>query len=117
MVQTYSVTENYYLSYQQLVCYLIISVKRIGCLEGRHRRVIPSVEGSDRIIQDRYRHRRDAVKKCALVAMRLRYTTFVVRRQGLCATGPEAHKTFKKHRAGSDRCRNGKGVTVYKVYG
>ncbi|KAL9950579.1 hypothetical protein ACROYT_G043095 [Oculina patagonica] len=97
-------------------------VKPIGCFRERNEhRAIPSVEDSgDRIILDPFRKREDAVEKCALVAMRLGYKTFGVRRQGLCATGPRAHETYSIH-GRSSRCSDGKGAkwanSVYTVSG
>lgn len=81
-----------------------------------------SVNCAINITRDYFRQRKNAVKKCALIAARHGYKVFGVRRQDLCATGPKAHVTYRMFGV-SRRCRNGRGSRggrtndVYSVSG
>ena len=78
------------------------------------------MDGRYPIVKGYYRKRKEAIKRCALVALRFGYRAFAVQHQGWCATGPRAHVTYGKY-GRSNRCRNGKGGPwandVYRVYG
>lgn len=112
---------------------IILLVKSIGCFRNKRpratspqavrRRALPSVEGNETIItRDFYQQRRNAIRKCALIAARHGYKVFGIRRQGLCATGPRAHVTYNRY-GPSRLCQNGKGSyksganDVYSVSG
>ena len=94
--------------------------KPVGCFKDTGRRAIPGVDGRYPIIRGYYRKRKDAIRRCALVALRFGYRAFAVQHQGWCATGPRAHLTYRKY-GRSSRCRNGKGGPwandVYTVTG
>ena len=94
--------------------------KPVGCFKDTGRRAIPGVDGRYPIIRGYYRKRKDAIRRCALVALRFGYRAFAVQHQGWCATGPRAHLTYRKY-GRSSRCRNGKGGPwandVYAVTG
>ena len=83
-------------------------VKPIGCFKDTGRRAIPGVDGRYPIVRGYYRRRKDAIRKCALVALMLRASVFAVQHQGWCATGRRAHLTYGRY-GRSNRCRNGKG--------
>lgn len=95
-------------------------VKPLGCFKDTGRRAIPGVDGRYPIVRGYYRRRKDAIRKCALVALRFGYRVFAVQHQGWCATGPRAHVTYRKY-GRTNRCKNGKGGPwandVYAVTG
>lgn len=95
-------------------------VKPLGCFKDTGRRAIPGVDGRYPIVRGYYRRRKDAIRRCALVALRFGYRVFAVQHQGWCATGPKAHLTYRKY-GRTNRCRNGKGGPwandVYAVTG
>lgn len=97
-----------------------IVVRPLGCFKDTGRRAIPQMDGRDILVRDFYRRRKDAIKKCALVAARYGYKVFSVQHQGWCAAGPKAHLTYWKY-GPSRLCRNGKGGPwsndVYSVSG
>ncbi|KAJ7386548.1 hypothetical protein OS493_008685 [Desmophyllum pertusum] len=82
--------------------------RSLGCFKDTGRRAIPGVDGRYPIVRGYYRRRKDAIQKCASVALKLRHKVFAVQHQGWCATGPKAHLTYRKY-GRSNRCRNGKG--------
>ena len=90
------------------VTFHFFSVRSIGCFRDTHRRAVPQMDGRNPLVKDYYRRRKDAILKCALVAMRFGYRVFAVQHQGWCATGPRAHVTYRKY-GRSNRCRSGKG--------
>ena len=90
------------------VTFHFFSVRSIGCFRDTHRRAVPQMDGRNPLVKDYYRRRKDAIMKCALVAMRFGYRVFAVQHQGWCATGPRAHVTYRKY-GRSNRCRSGKG--------
>ena len=103
------------------MCFLLSSsVKPLGCFKDTARRAIPGVDGRYPIVRGYYRRRKDAIRKCAFVALMLRASVFAVQHQGWCATGRRAHLTYGKY-GRSNRCRNGKGGPwandVYRVHG
>ncbi|CAH3194779.1 unnamed protein product [Porites evermanni] len=85
-----------------------VTIRSTGCFRDTHRRAVPQMDGRNPLVKDYYRRRKDAILKCALVAMRFGYRVFAVQHQGWCATGPRAHVTYRKY-GRSNRCRNGKG--------
>ena len=99
---------------------VLFTVKPLGCFKDTGRRAIPGVDGRYPIVRGYYRRRKEAIRRCALVAMRFGYRVFAVQHQGWCATGPRAHLTYRKY-GRSNRCRNGKGGPwandVYSVTG
>ena len=107
-----------------MICDFVIllssSVKPLGCFKDTGRRAIPGVDGRYPIVRGYYRRRKDAIRKCAFVALMLRASVFAVQHQGWCATGRRAHLTYGKY-GRSNGCRNGKGGPwandVYRVHG
>ena len=86
----------------------VLSVKSLGCYKDTGRRAVPQMDGRNPLVTGYYRRRADAIKRCALVALRFGYRVFAVQHQGWCATGPRAHLTYRKY-GPTNRCRNGKG--------
>ena len=90
-------------------------MKSIGCFNNHgpqltiRSQALPSVKGNKPLIAgDYFKHRRSAIRKCALIAASHGYRAFGIRRQGLCATGPKAHLSYNAY-GPSNLCRNGKG--------
>ena len=95
-------------------------VQRVGCFKDTSRRAIPQLDGKSILLRGSYRHRKFAIKKCALDAARRGYKFMGIQHGGWCASGPWAHRTFAKY-GRSNRCRNGKGGPwandVYRISG
>ena len=95
-------------------------VQRIGCFKDTARRAIPQLDGKSILLRGSYRHRKFAIKKCALESARRGYKFMAIQHGGWCASGPHAHRTFARY-GRSNRCRNGKGGPwandVYRISG
>ena len=95
-------------------------VQRVGCFKDTSRRAIPQLDGKSILLRGSYRHRKFAIKKCALESARRGYKFMAIQHGGWCASGPHAHRTFGRY-GRSNRCRNGKGGPwandVYRISG
>ena len=95
-------------------------VQRVGCFKDTFRRAIPQLDGKSILLRGSYRHRKFAIKKCALESARRGYKFMAIQHGGWCASGPHAHRTFRRY-GRSNRCRNGKGGPwandVYRMSG
>ncbi|XP_020631488.1 uncharacterized protein LOC110068453 [Orbicella faveolata] len=99
---------------------LSVTLQRIGCFKDTARRAIPQLDGKSILLRGSYRHRKFAIKKCALESARRGYKFMAIQHGGWCASGPHAHRTFARY-GRSNRCRNGKGGPwandVYRISG
>ena len=81
-------------------------------------RAIPQLEGKDDVLNDNYKTRHDAIKKCAEAARQRGYTVFALQDGGWCASSTDAKFTYSKY-GKSFACKNGKGGpfanNVYEV--
>ena len=93
---------------EEKVCFYFHTVRSIGCWRDTGRRAIPPMDGRNVLVKGSYKKRADAILKCALIAMKYRWRVFAIQDGGWCATGPRAHRTYRKY-GRSNKCRNGKG--------
>nr|XP_039249479.1 uncharacterized protein LOC120327143 isoform X1 [Styela clava] len=93
----------------------------IGCYKDTGNRAIPQADGRFQTLRDNYKQRRNAIRKCAMVASSLGYEVFAVQNGGWCATGKDAHLTYGKYGLSSNCKEGGKGGVwanaVYAVNG
>ena len=85
------------------------SVTNYGCFRDTGNRAIPTIEGSDPVLDGNYKVRRNAISKCAVATLQKSYGVFAVQDGGWCAAAKTAGNTFDKY-GKSDACNNdGKG--------
>ncbi|XP_044165741.1 uncharacterized protein LOC114963329 isoform X1 [Acropora millepora] len=85
------------------------SVTNYGCFRDTGNRAIPTIEGSDPVLDGNYKVRRNAISKCAVATLQKRYGVFAVQDGGWCAASKTAGNTFDKY-GKSDACNeDGKG--------
>ncbi|XP_077968095.1 uncharacterized protein LOC144422133 [Styela clava] len=90
----------------------------IGCFKDTGRRAIPQADGRFPTLKGNYQRRSNAIQKCAKVASDKGYKVFSVQNGGWCATGPNAHKTYKKYGPSKSCKGDGKGGPwANQVYG
>ncbi|XP_076434596.1 bone morphogenetic protein 1-like [Babylonia areolata] len=78
---------------------------------------IPTVEGLYPQLNDSFRFRVAAVRRCADVATTLGHSVFALQDGGQCLTGPRAHSTFNTYGPSSLCGARGKGgTTAMNVY-
>ncbi|CAB3981271.1 Collagen alpha-4(VI) chain [Paramuricea clavata] len=82
--------------------------RNVGCYKDALPRAVPSLEGSDPILNGYYKNRHDAVEKCAHVAKSRGYQLFTIQNGGFCSSGPMAHRTFQVYGPAS-KCKGGLG--------
>eukprot|EP00116_Pleurobrachia_bachei_P015569 sb/3475831/ len=83
-------------------------IRRLGCWRDKGQRAIPPMEGSHPALKGSYGSRKDPVRKCADVAASRGFKVFAVQNGGWCASGPHAHRTYKKY-GRANNCRGGEG--------
>lgn len=80
--------------------------KTIGCYhDGLDRRAIPTLEGTDDILDGDYWTRSDPIYKCYEVAKKLGFKVFALQAGGWCASSSTAEETFNKYGM-SSKCEN-----------
>lgn len=77
-----------------------------------------SLEATHPLLQDNFLTRVKAIEKCALVADSLGYNMFILQDNGMCASGPDMHKTYDEDGT-ANNCMYGKGgkfaSNVYEI--
>ena len=87
-----------------------LGYKSVGCYNDTSARAIPSLEGSDPILDGSdYFRRENPIAKCAVAAMRKGYSMFAVQNGGWCAASATAPKTFDKYGKTHDCEDDGEG--------
>lgn len=81
------------------------SLTNYGCFRDTGNRAIPTIEGSDPILDGNYRVRRNAISKCAVATLQKKYDVFAVQHGGWCAASKTAGNTFDKY-GKSGACNN-----------
>ena len=73
-------------------------VDNLGCWKDTRSRAIPTLEGLEPdLLTGLYNKRDDALRRCALAAIRRGYTTFALQDGGWCASSPIANATYKTY--------------------
>ena len=95
---------------------------RMGCwADTSQRRAIPTLEGSDPILDNHYLHRKQARLKCLIAASKRGFTVFALQAGGWCASSATAQSTYKRYGTSSGCLPDGKGGSfanhVYKING
>ena len=73
------------------------------------RRAIPTLEGTDDILDGDYWTRSDPIYKCYKVAKKLGFKVFALQAGGWCASSSKAQKTFNKYGMASNCENDGEG--------
>ena len=81
----------------------------MGCYRDTGNRAIPTIEGTDPILDGGYRSRQNAIAKCAIAASKNGYHMFAVQHGGWCAASATAENTFDKYDKSSDCQNDGEG--------
>ena len=69
----------------------------VGCFRDGLSRAIPTLEGTDPILDGTYWTRVNPIAKCAAAAMRQGYSMFAVQDGGRCVSSADAPKTYSKY--------------------
>ncbi|KAI8513809.1 hypothetical protein Bbelb_081330 [Branchiostoma belcheri] len=84
-------------------------LQHLGCWGDTADRAVPTLEGTDPVLDGPYPSRTDPVRKCQNAAAKRGYTVFAVQNGGWCAASADALQTYVKY-GPSDACRpDGKG--------
>ena len=81
----------------------------IGCFQDRGSGAIPTLEGKDYILDDRYWERQQSIEKCYQAAKKRGFHVFAVQDGGWCASSALAAKTFNKYGKSSACKSDGEG--------
>ena len=81
----------------------------MGCYKDKGDRAIPTIEGTDPVLDGSYRSRQNAIAKCAVAARKRGFQVFAVQHGGWCASSATAEKTFNKYGKSSDCKNDGEG--------
>ena len=87
----------------------LIDYEGVGCYRDTGNRAIPTIEGTDPILDGGYRSRQNAIAKCAIAASKNGYHMFAVQHGGWCAASATAEKTFDKYGKSNDCQNDGEG--------
>jgi len=79
----------------------------LGCWRDTRKRAVPSLEGTDPRLKDKWGKREEAINKCYEVARKKKLVLFAVQAGGWCA-GASNLNGYKKYGKATN-CRNGKG--------
>nr|XP_002120085.1 uncharacterized protein LOC100178911 [Ciona intestinalis] len=101
---------------------LPLTLNSLGCwTDVTLSRAIPTMEGTDPTLSGSYRHRTDAIQKCARVALARNYEVFGIENSGWCASSANARSTYKKYGNSTNCAANGEGgmfaLQVYEIIG
>ena len=93
----------------------------MGCFQDGIPRAIPTLEGTDPILDAPYSTRVNPIAKCAAAAMRQGYSMFAVQDGGRCVSSADAPKTYSKYGDSVDCLADGEGgdmaSQVYEIEG
>ena len=81
----------------------------IGCYHDSFGLAIPTLEGTDDILDGDYWTRTDPIFKCYKVAKKLGFKVFALQAGGRCESSSTAEKTFNKYGMSSNCDNDGKG--------
>ncbi|KAI8483449.1 hypothetical protein Bbelb_387810 [Branchiostoma belcheri] len=81
-----------------------IQLQRLGCWGDTADRAVPTLEGTDPVLDGPYPSRTDALRKCQDAAAKRGFTVFAVQNGGQCAASADALQTYVKY-GPSDACR------------
>ncbi|KAI8483458.1 hypothetical protein Bbelb_387900 [Branchiostoma belcheri] len=81
-----------------------IQLQHLGCWGDTANRAVPTLEGTDPVLDGPYPSRTDPVRKCQNAAAKRGYTVFAVQNGGWCAASADALQTYVKY-GPSDACR------------
>ncbi|KAI8490265.1 hypothetical protein Bbelb_320030 [Branchiostoma belcheri] len=79
-------------------------LQRLGCWGDTADRAVPTLEGTDPVLDGPYPSRTDPVRKCQDAAAKRGYTVFAVQDGGWCAASADALQAYVKY-GESDACR------------
>lgn len=88
--------------------YSAIEYKSLGCYQYNKRMTVLEGQDPDMLDGD-YKLRADAIEKCALAAIKLRYAVFAIHDGGSCLASDTVHPTFNKFGISQDCKSDGKG--------
>ena len=89
-----------------------ILYKNLGCWhEDERSKSLMSLEGSDDILMDSYKSRRNAIAKCAMVARKRNFKVFALHDGGECRSGHSTQNIYQSH-GRSHGCHKGVGDLV-----
>jgi len=80
----------------------------LGCWKDTESLAVPSLEGSDPLLQDSYVTRKKPIDTCAEIARKHAYKVFAIQNGGACLGGPTAGRMFNQF-GESSSCKAGKG--------
>ncbi|XP_078379553.1 uncharacterized protein LOC144662584 [Oculina patagonica] len=89
--------------------YYIKDFKDAGCYRDTADRAIPTLEGTDPILDGDYLNRQNAIVKCAVAARKRKFLAFALQHGGWCASSATAWETYNKYGQSSDCKEDGKG--------
>ena len=72
-------------------------------------RAIPPLEGKDGVLNDNYKTRHEAIKKCAEAASKRGFTVFALQHGGQCLSSCNAKTTYTLYGNSKDCESDGKG--------
>lgn len=105
LIQTNMFIVNYKLGFF-VICSLDYNV--VGCYKDTHVRAIPTLEGTNQILDGVYTSRKNAIAKCAVAAMKAGHNMFAVQDGGWCAAN-DATSKFDKYGKSADCKADGEG--------
>ena len=88
---------------------VIIDYKGVGCYRDAPDRAIPTLEGTDPILDGKYQNRQNAIVKCAVAARKRDFLAFALQHGGWCASSATAWETFYKYGQSHDCKADGEG--------
>ncbi|XP_078379543.1 uncharacterized protein LOC144662575 [Oculina patagonica] len=89
--------------------YYIKDYKVVGCFRDTEDRAIPTLEGTDPILDGDYLNRQNAIVKCAVAARKRYFRAFALQHGGWCASSVTALETFYKYGPSRDCKEDGEG--------
>ena len=91
------------------IFFVVNTHRSLGCWKDAAARAIPTLEGSNPILDGEYKTRTNPIQKCLEVASSLGHSVFAVQDGGWCASSATARNTYKKNGASSACSDNGEG--------
>ncbi|XP_078379572.1 uncharacterized protein LOC144662599 isoform X1 [Oculina patagonica] len=89
--------------------YYIKDYKGVGCYRDTADHAIPTLEGTDSILDGEYWNRQNTIVKCAVAARKRDFLAFALQDGGWCASSATARETFYKYGQNNDCKENGEG--------
>ena len=74
-----------------------LGYEAVGCYADTSDRAIPTLEGTDPILDGLYTARKDPIAKCAVAAMKRGFSMIAVQDGGWCAASANAPDTYYKY--------------------